>query len=255
MPTTSITPKQQTILLLLHRFRFLNRPQIQRFFNHKDYETTNTWLRDLTEKNYLGRIYSASFPDNTKPAVYYLAVNGIRWLKKEGSVEASSLRKLYRESERSTTFIDRCILLATLYLDLSKRSTQEVTYVMSVVSDYPALPEAGLITNLSPDAYLVKKHKGQIQHFFIEILEDIPLAKLRQRIKRYVSCYESDEWLGEVFPTILIACPNKRVLAYISRYTKKLLKEHDISDLRICLSTREQVEDKGLTGEIWEEVN
>ena len=53
-----ITKKQQEIFILLYRFRFLNKIQIQAFLKHKNKKTINLWLQDLNEKQYLKRIYS-----------------------------------------------------------------------------------------------------------------------------------------------------------------------------------------------------
>lgn len=76
-----ITKKEQEIIRLLYRFRFLNRVQIQALLGHKDYKTINMWLRDLREKQYVDRIYSTHYAERTKPAIYYLSVNGIRHLR------------------------------------------------------------------------------------------------------------------------------------------------------------------------------
>jgi len=76
-----ITPKQQEILQRLYRYRFLNRIQIQQMMGHRDYKTINLWLKDLTQKQYVERIYSTHFLEKTKPAIYYLGINGIRFLE------------------------------------------------------------------------------------------------------------------------------------------------------------------------------
>ena len=47
-----ITPKQQEIPKLIYKFRFLNRIQIQTLLNHKDKRRINSWLKDLSEKEY-----------------------------------------------------------------------------------------------------------------------------------------------------------------------------------------------------------
>src|SRR5690348_2136007 len=76
-----LTKKQSEILRLLYRFRFLNRIQIQAFLEHKDPKTINLWLRDLRAKGYVEWIYSTHFAEKTKPAIYYLALNGVRHLR------------------------------------------------------------------------------------------------------------------------------------------------------------------------------
>ena len=50
-----ITKKQETILTLIFTFRFINSKQIQEFLQHKDHRRINSWLKDLTEKEYVER--------------------------------------------------------------------------------------------------------------------------------------------------------------------------------------------------------
>jgi hypothetical protein len=95
----------------LYEHRFLNRIQIQALLGHKDYKNVNLWLKDLREKQYVEWIYSTHFAEKTKPAVYYLGINAIRRFR-QLDVHEEHILKYYRESGRSQTFIDRCILLA-----------------------------------------------------------------------------------------------------------------------------------------------
>ncbi len=75
-----LTKKQQETLRLLYSFRFLNRIHIQALLRHKDPKTINLWLRDLRAKGYVEWIYSNHFAEKTKPAIYYLGLNGVRHL-------------------------------------------------------------------------------------------------------------------------------------------------------------------------------
>ena len=81
MKLPKLTMKQQEILELLYRYRFLNRIQIQTLMGHKDRKTISLWLRVLRQKQYIEWIYSTDFAERTKPAIYYLGLNGIRFLK------------------------------------------------------------------------------------------------------------------------------------------------------------------------------
>lgn len=74
------------------------------------------------------------FAEKTKPAVYYLSLNGVRYLrtltratKDEDGETATTpayppveLRKRYKELSRSQTYIDRCILIAECCLALER---------------------------------------------------------------------------------------------------------------------------------------
>lgn len=131
-----LTKKQQEILRLLYGFRFLNRIQIQAFLGHKDPKTINLWLRDLRAKGCVEWIYSTHFAEKTKPAIYYLGLNGVRHLRTltrkskddDGKVVVTpayppeELRKRYKEPTRSQTFIDRCMLIADYCLALEREN-------------------------------------------------------------------------------------------------------------------------------------
>ena len=76
-----ISNKQKEILNLLYSHRFLTRKQIQSFLNHKDKKTINLWLKDLRNNEYVNWIYNKDdFAEKTKPAIYYLGLNGIHYL-------------------------------------------------------------------------------------------------------------------------------------------------------------------------------
>lgn len=125
----TITKKQEKIITLVYRFRFINRKQLQRFFEHKDSRRINTWLKDLVEKKYLGRIYSHKLLENTKPAIYYLMNNGIIWIRYEKGMEYGSpieqldikyLKKFYEDKHASETFVNHCVSIFEFYLQLKE---------------------------------------------------------------------------------------------------------------------------------------
>jgi hypothetical protein len=128
MKSVSLTSKQLEILILLYRFRFLDRYHIQRFLDHKQPRRTNSWLKDLTEKGLVGRIYSRKFGENTKPSVYYLNTKA-RWVLKgkeeiKEEINEPLLNRIYREKHRSKRFIDHNLFLADIYFYLQTRSEE-----------------------------------------------------------------------------------------------------------------------------------
>ncbi|MEI7690272.1 MAG: replication-relaxation family protein [bacterium] len=248
-----ITSKQREIINLIARFRFLDRIQIQKFLNHKDGARINEWLKDLTEKEYLTRSYSSIFPENTKPAVYHLARNGIRYLKDQN--EAKTVCKFYRENERSLSFVGSCLLLANIYLDLEERSKGEIGFIVTVKSGYPTHRLADLLSDLKPSAYIKQVRLKKSKYYFLELLSSLPPERLRQRLKKYLSFYESNEWEVETkksFPTLLLICPDETILIYVKRYLKRKINVLDEPALIIHLSTSQKVKEFGLTGDIWQ---
>ena len=114
----SLTPKQREIMFLIYRFRFLNRVQIQTLMKHKDPKRINVWLKDLVAQGFLGRIYSTTFLEKSKPAIYYANPGGARYFKEVEECRTDLLPKLFREKTRSQRFIQHCLSVANVYVNL-----------------------------------------------------------------------------------------------------------------------------------------
>lgn len=256
-PPAPLTLQQQVILQLLFRFRFLDRTHIQRYLHHTNHKRILLWLNDLTTKQFITRNYSKTFPNNTKPAIYHLAPTGIAWLKTQPEYDKQTLHKLYRENKRSPAFIAHSLLLATLDLKLRDQSTEAIQQTMAIKSDYPNLPQAELLAQLSPHAFITKTQDGSTKYYFLELLTDLTQARLRKRIKAIVAFYQSNEWEGatsEPFPTVLLVCPDLATMIDTKRFTKKLLTAKEATTLEVLVTTLEEVSTQGIAGEIWEGV-
>ncbi len=252
-----ITPQQQQILLHLYRFRFLDRSQIQQLLNHKNHKRILEWLNDLNNKRFIKSIDSKTLANNSKAKIYYLAINGIRFLASLDTNDKSLLQKLYRECNRSTAFVSQCQTIAGIYLKLEKQTNPKASSKMFIRSDYPTHPLEGLLTGLNPHAYIEQKKSGKTKRSFLEILADLPTLRLRQRLKQYLNFYEGNEWeaeTGKAFPIVLIICPNDRVLAYVKHYLKTKLAQLDEPELAIHLTIVDKVKESGITDDIWKEV-
>lgn len=258
-----LTKKQQEILKLLYRFRFLNRIQIQVFLGHKDPKTINLWLRDLRAKGYVEWIYSTHFAEKTKPAVYYLSLNGVRYLKTltrtaedENSKTAvlptyppEELRKRYKEPSRSQTYIDHCILVAECCLALERADTinetegKKVRHYYQTEADYLLersyyhfILESELI---QPSLVFCKdklddegKEEKTLKSYILEIFDPtLPRYRMKKRLGDYVKYLddEGNEWQEhtntEKLPIILFVCPRTTDLIYAKRRTRKLIAD------------------------------
>ena len=113
--------------------------------HHKDRRRIGAWLKDLREKEYIEWIYSTDFAEKTKPAVYYLGINGVRFLKTLDKYPVEEVRKRYREYTRQQDFIARSLLSVDSVINLEERSrnTDGLEYSFVVRADY-ADPEQRL---------------------------------------------------------------------------------------------------------------
>ena len=273
--TKPITQKQQEILKLLYKYRFLNRIQIQTFLNHKYHKRINDWLNDLTKKEYTGRIYSNTLGENTKPAIYYIEKNGIGFLKTEFNFSSEHLQRLYRDNERSEDFIDQCILMGDIFLELrdvsiqsrKKESKGEITYIASTAIDLANHDHPlNFLTELKPDLLIKKvsrkktvKKTKTIYYLLTVFSPTLPKYSVRKRIKDFISFYNSGEWEDNgknPFPVVMIICPTLSTLIYSKRFARRLLAEEDnMKNFVIHFTTFDQIKKHGVDDHIWEPVN
>ena len=273
------TNKQQEILKLLYTHRFLTRIQIQALLKHKDKKTINLWLKDLRDKGYIDWIYNKDhFAEKTKPAIYYLGINGIRYFRSTGFYLGSERSKRYRERERSQTFIGRCLSIAECCLSLDKARDEDnwpqTWYFYETEADYQDesyyhfLADSELI---QPQLCFCKLQYESgdpepIESYLLEMFDPtLPRYRLRNRLKKYVEYLDEemevwDEATNErdPHPIILLVCATLTDLIYAKRRTRGLMAEiwerGDEDRPQLRFTTIDKLEDRGvLDGTIWEE--
>ena len=281
-----LTRKQKEILELIYQYRFLNRIQIQAFLKHKDYKTINLWLKDLRAKHYLEWIYSTDFAEKTKPAIYYLGINGIRYLKTL-DYDVVELRKRYREEARSRTYIDRCLLLADCCLCLEKNPAEctleseakpkwvESVYFWETEAQYQQESfyhfltdnDCGIRPNLCfNELENIGTDEPVTKHgYLLEIFDvTLPRYRLKKRLSNYIAYLDQEEsiWIEESLndhlPIILLVCSRLTDLIYAKRKTRGLLAEFwerdDEERPHIRFTTTDKLKQFGIFAkEIWEE--
>ncbi len=249
-----VTPKQLTILLLLYRFRFLNRIQIQKLLNHKSPRRINTWLKDLTERNIVGRKYSNKLLSNTRPAIYCLATKSRKILLTRPNIQEKLLRRVYRDKTRSNRLIDHCVFLADIYFHLLEQTKDKKLHFFTKTD----LATHYYLPYKRPDAYIAIEDK-QTKRYFLEIVdEETPRFMLRSKIAQYFDYADSNDWQEKTahsFPSILIVCPNETLQNFLFKHIRQVLEEEFEVDISFYLTTREILKSTGMSINIWQQVN
>ena len=241
MTLPHITNKQKEIILFIYRLRFLNRIQIQKLLKNKDHRNINSWLKDLNKKNYITRIYEKSNQKNTLPAIYFLSINGIRYLKST-DIDSSLLKKFRQEKRRSDNFIEKSIFIAQIYLKLlSLESMQNDSFKFYSQSDFP---KDGLIRELLPDFAYVYKINNKLQHFVGEIFTDkMPHYAICGRIKKYIEYFEDDE---DDTTNIILICNSDLTKNFIEKYIYRYIRDNEYLNANIYTTTKDQIEENGM---------
>lgn len=249
----TITHKQLEILNLIYRFRFLNRTQIQTLLNHKYARRINTWLKDLTDKNILGRNYSTKLKENTKPAIYYLSTKSRKILLEQENTNEKILKRAYRDKNASTKLIDHCIFLASFYLLLKEQTFKDKQtlhfYTKTDLEDHTYLPYN------RPDAYIALETTKQTKRYFLEIIDEgTPRFMLRKKISQYIEYFEEGIWKNRTLhdnPSFLFICPNQNIKDFLYKHIAQVLEE-ETSDLQFFLSLKSEIQVAGITPATWQ---
>lgn len=238
MDKNKLTKKQLEILILLYRFRFLNRIQIQQLLNHKDPKCINTWLKDLYDKKIIGRNYSTKPVEINKPAIYYLKTKSKSYLKDQLEEDDKMMKRIYGEKKRTPKFINHCLLSSDFYLDLKKSNMPEEIFFYTKIDllnhDYLPLNH--------PDAYVATKKGKKIKRYFLEIIDEgTPRFIIRAKIKQYLEYYDANTWqevTGHPFPKILILCPNDLIKDYLHSFIPRIMTEENQEEIYFYLSIK-----------------
>jgi hypothetical protein len=236
MDKNNITKKQLEIIILLYRFRFLNRLQIQQLLNHKKISQINIWLKNLNDKKIIGRNYSNKLGDNIKPAIYFLKSKSKNYLIDQLEKDAKLMKRIYGEKKRTQKFINHCLLSADFYLSLKKSHLPEEIFFYTKIDliNYDYLPDK------HPDAYIATKENKKIKRYFLEIIdEDTPRFVIRAKSKQYLEYYNANTWqevTKHPFPKILILCPNDSIKKYLHSFIPRIMEEEDQEEIDFYLS-------------------
>lgn len=249
-----ITPKQIEILILIYRFRFLNRIHIQTLLNYKDYRRINAWLRSLTDKQYLKRIYSRKLNENNKPAVYFLSSKSISVLKNQDNVEPKLLSRVYREHTRSQRFIKHSTTVADLCLWFSKQLDDFTVhfYTKTDLVKHSYLPQP------LPDSYVAVEIPGATKRYFVDVIDQgTPRFAIRQRVQQHFEYFDEDIWIkhtGHPYPTTLFICPDQKTKSWLATFIREKLKDQGDQVPDFSLSLSQKIRKSDYRKNIWQKV-
>ncbi len=245
-----ITKKQQTILILIYIFRFLNSKQIQEFLNHKDHRRINVWLKDLTDKGYTERDFKPIYGILTKPAVFNLSPLGRKYIKDIYDYYTPKyLKKIARDNKASKGFKIKCQIVSDWYLMLFPPEKSKMLPLIDILEHFltygkhaetillntwqfftPAMfPSFILLEKIKPDAYVRRKTKEGITHSLLFVLDAyIPKVMLQYFIKKIFATLAEEYWETDDIDAlhIYLLCPNKMVIIYLRRLLKSFLERY-----------------------------
>lgn len=254
MKLPPLTTKQTEILLLLYRYRFLNRIHIQKFLNHKNDTRISQWLKSLTDQGVITRIYSQTREHMNTPAVYYLGLKSRYYLQENKDCSPDLLKRVYQEKKRTEIFRSHWLCIADLYFHfLIAASREQSTLQFLTTTDLVSFAYTPLPL---PDAYIaITDPKSHSKRYFLELIDEkSPRFVLRNLISRYFKYYERKYWQDHYiypFPKLLIICPNVFTKNYLMGFISETLEEKEIP-VEFFLALRLDIQKGGIQSDTWE---
>ena len=236
MPKTyrALNQQQLDILLALYKFRFLTRDLIASY-QKSSVAYSHYRLTNLLEQKYIGRHYNGKDRLHGKQAVYYLATDGIRFLKqhKELDLNSIALNLMYKDKEAREPFRELCLNSVRIFLILSELYGKKLTfYSKSELMEYDFFPK------VLPDGYFLLNNKP---YFMVQMSATSTYSGLRGRIGQLVKHFDSDDWdaSGLEHPTIVLVSDSPYLERQLQGLIKGQLRKHDLDgdDMRFLTTT------------------
>jgi len=254
-----IKKRQQQILILLYKFRFLNRKQIQKLLNQKDKKRTIEWLSDLTKNKYIIRYYSKKIDE--KPAVYSLGTMGRKYFlehKEIKDITIPLLDRVWRERKNSETSRKHWLLLADIYLSLMQlvKSAGKGKGKLKFFTHVDLWGVKHLIRK-EPDAYFtIKESSGDTKGYFLDIFDSYTQwDEITDRIQKYFQYFKKNLWqdyMKQPFPRIIFITPDDK-FASVNGYVKKILIEKR-NGMQFYISTWSEIQQQGMISNVLHKV-
>lgn len=207
-------------------------------------------FRVLAEQGYLGKRYDSSYKLRGKPASYYLAAPGIRYLRENSELDDSALRNMYKSKNITEEHIDHCLMVMRVFMAL-KQHTKEDFHIWSryelAIFDYFISP--------LPDLYLYRKRAkaSKPRRYLLDIFdESLPFWVIKKRLKAYIDHSEEVdlEDYDEQYPDVLLVAPNERIEKRILRQIENITEDFEL----YTTTTARLFDPKNGDSKVWREV-
>lgn len=251
--TAKLKDRQLQILMLLYRFRFLNRTQIQKLLNHKNHTLVIHWLNELVKTKHIVSEFKRQL--GNVPTVYFLGTSGRKELLKRVDIKQKLLKRVYQEKKASLVFRNRCMAVADIYislLSLTQKNKAILSFYTTVdLTDMKYLPLP------HPDAFFSIQQIIVKKRYFIEVFDSQASEKwLYKRVQQYFNYFEENYWQDHnknPFPEIIFVYHDLKTKGYLEKLIKRRLEEFE--DLSFALASADAISQKGISKEILYKVN
>lgn len=239
--TKPLTKKQQALLGLVFRFRFVTAIEAASYYGQP--QVSGLWLRleKLLKTGYLAKRYDGVYKIHGRPAEYYVRPSARHELRLLKNISQREIKQLYKRSTSSQRFVNRSLAMLRICNSLRSHYGDGLSFVTKVqlnYEDYDYLPRP------LPDGFLrLETAKKKSRSFFIDYFDDaVSLGIHARRLKLYDDYLQDGDWdgTGEAFPRILIICQSPRLAVRFVRRARRFI-DNEYAEIDLRVATLEDV--------------
>lgn len=221
-----LNTKQQELLILIYKFRFVTSALLADYKGLSNYSVMNKALNILVDRGYLVKHYDSSYKLKGKAARYYLTTQGIRHIRNSfDEVEEKVLRGYYKNKTLTDEFVDHTVDVFRVYNELRRTYPGKLHYAtrQKLVGHY-YLPQP------LPDLYFgtLQKDEQKRVSYFLDLSSDNLLFLHKKRFKALMEHKEEGDWQSEMetsYPMLLFILNDARSEKRFNRHVTKTLDD------------------------------
>ena len=214
-----LTAQQIHLLKILYKFRFIT-AELAGQYKGVSTRAANIALGILLKNELVYRRYDKSYKLLGKAARYYLAPKALKHLRDEYGLNSAVLHARYKDAHVSEAFVDHTIKIVEQCTGIRSAYPNMFTmYTKAELADSNEFPQP------LPDLYItrINESEGVPTSYFLDIVSDMQLFLIKKRIVQYIEHYESGDWNGLVYPTIILVCADVSTMKKLGAYIQDTL--------------------------------
>jgi len=212
---TNLNENQKQYLKLMYKFRFVSIPLLSTYKGISQVAVKRS-LKTLEDRGYVQRRFNQSYFKQNKPASFSLNKQSINYFKDKPSVNDSVLHTMYKNASVADSFVQQSLDIYKIYINLNKLYPE----VFNIFTRAETVEYGETFPSPQPDLYISRKDPSDdsTDEYMLDIFTGVQTFVIKKRIDQYIEHFESGDWEDEVYPTVLVVCPNSRVEDQIQEY-------------------------------------
>lgn len=195
-----LNSNQVRVLELCYKFRFVSVNLLAELLG-KHRSSVYEGLYVLERQRYIGKRYDKTYRLAGKPASYYLASKGIRYLRENTGLDQTTLRNFYKNKSMRQEHVDHCLNVFRIALTLKK----QVGNRFSIYTKYTLNRES--FPSPLPELFLERKGNSDKPDYVLDIFEAGTFTWiLRKRIRQHEDYADESNYR---YPNVLFVAGNQ----------------------------------------------